>query len=145
MTYLEHSHDVSIIWEFWPFNVAIPQIVRVLLTGYGINPIFTLMYDISFWPIMIWNGIFGMIGVPVNIIFNFLYAIINGPTSYIVFICEIIKYVLMTFRSVTGWSKIETFVVIAAMVGVSVWLTLELFAETPADGESAATSDVGSA
>ena len=139
MTASAHAHDVNIIWEFWPLNVALPQIVRVLLTGYGVNPIFTWMYDISFWPIFLWNSFFGLIGVPINIVFNFLYAVINGPTAFVVAIWEYVKFFLMTFRNITGWSNVESFVAVASLTGVTLWLAIEsgLFGEMPADGTAA--------
>ena len=80
----QHSHDVSIIWEFWPLDVMIPNALRVFLTGYGVNPIFTYLYDIAFWPMEIWDGFFNVVAWPINNIFSFLWGLVNFLTSSLV-------------------------------------------------------------
>ena len=52
----QHTHDVEIIWEIWPFNVWTPLAIKSFLNGYGINWVMTYIYDITFWPRAFWNN-----------------------------------------------------------------------------------------
>ena len=51
----EHSHDVSVIWNIYPFNVILWQPVVTFLQGHGLNIVNNVVYSFLELPIGIWN------------------------------------------------------------------------------------------
>ena len=147
----QHTHDVELIWNFWPFNTWTPSIVRTFLNGYGLNWAMTYLYDISFWPMYWWNGVwaqfFSLFGI-LNILPAFLLWLPNVITTYT------IEWVQTFFVTYPNWilryfihaADHETFYVligcVGAIAGLGYWamdasgMMAELMG--PADGAAAA-------
>ena len=144
---LAHNHDVQIIWEFWPFNVLLPWALRDFLTGYGINPLFTWMTDISLYPLVLWNGFWNLGGLnPINWIGNILWRGVDTVFSMFDIADGIWDICVHTIRRITGWISFESFFAVLALGGVAIWLAIEAGfldemlkeMEAPADGAEAA-------
>ena len=136
-------HDVSIIWEFWPFTAILPMVVRDLLTGYGINPVFTWMMDLTEVPRWIWNTFVGsFLGAftGINSIFTLLYYVPNYVYLLIFGSYRLVfQYVLSFIRSVTGWFNFESFIaVILASAGLITVLITSGALDVPAEESGAA-------
>ena len=122
---LSHPHDVSIIWEFWPFDVMIPSALRVFLTGYGINPVFTWMYDISYIPMQIWDGFWNFVAWPINSIFSFLWGLVNFLTSGLVATAEVEKFFVGAWRKLVMAPYTESMILVIGVFAYYAVSTLD--------------------
>ena len=75
----EHQHDVSIIWEFWPFKKILWNSVRTFLTGHGLNIINNILMEVTVVPRWIWNYATDLIFWPENFAMGFF----NGLANFI--------------------------------------------------------------
>ena len=145
----QHTHDVEIIWEFWPFSSWTPSIIKTFLNGYGLNWAMTYLYDITFWPRMWWNDFFAsflsLFGV-LDWIPHFIMWFPNILTGWL----ETIQYI---FVAIPNWitryyvhaADHETFYVligcVGAIAGLGYWAmdASGMMAEMmgPADGAAA--------
>ena len=128
---LQHSHDVQIIWWCWPFINIIPAVVRELVGGYGINPIFTWMADIAWWPIFIWDMFWWVWGWPLNVIIDIVMFIPNaayytfGGSLFLVY-----QQFMFLGRRLTGWLQIETLAVAGGLGYLVYWVVTDPEAST---------------
>ena len=67
-----HPHDVSIIWNFWPFNYILWTPVVEFLNGHGLNWVMNFFNDIFLLPMILWNGFFGAFMAIPNIFLTLL-------------------------------------------------------------------------
>ena len=75
----DHSHDVEIFWEFWPFSVIYTRGFKEFLTGYGLNWLNTYLFDISIVPMAIWNSFWWFFGFNP---FNWFWDFWNGFANW---------------------------------------------------------------
>ena len=146
----QHTHDVEIIWEFWPFANWTPSIVKTFLNGYGLNWVMTYCYDITFWPRYFWNvwfhAIFSLFGV-LDWIPNFIMFFPNFITAWVEWIQQgFVMAPAWIYRYTVHAADHETFYVllvcVGAIAGLGYWAmdASGMMAEMmgPADGAAAA-------
>ena len=72
-----HQHDVTVFWNFWPFDRILWTFFRNFINGFGFNGFNNWLNDLFFIPRTIWNTIFSILGLPLNILFDILNFIPN--------------------------------------------------------------------
>ena len=123
---LQHPHDVKIIWELWPIANLLPAFVRDFLTGYGINPIFTWMSDVLWFPIWIWNGFWNTVIFPYTYFMFFLYTFLDWPYwATAGLIIKPIQFFIWYFRKLSGWIELENTVILLGLVITVLYLANE--------------------
>ena len=51
-----HTHDVQVFWNFWPFTVIFPNVVKQFLDGHGLNPISDILNEMVYFWEYEWNN-----------------------------------------------------------------------------------------
>ena len=81
----EHSHDVSILWMVYPFNIILWQPVVAFLHGHGLNLLNNFLYWIFGIPISVWNSIvpyffmiFNVFMFALNLLPNVFFGLISA-------------------------------------------------------------------
>ena len=96
-----HSHDVSVFWDFWPFDRLLPIFLKNFLDGYSFNWFNNWLNDVFFIPRNFWNSIweakyFWLIEVnPINWILDWF----NFIPNLLLFIPD----VLFAFFGIAPW------------------------------------------
>ena len=87
-----------------------PSIIKRSLTGYGLNGLFTYAMDISFWPRLMWNSFWELLGF--NFL-NWLFRLFNLIPDSLTFLLETPQNFYGTcvflFRYFFGINGLETF------------------------------------
>ena len=93
-----HSHDVSVIWYVWPFNVILWRPVQEFLQGYGLNFINDWVWIFTSWIIIPWNicgyflGFFGLFDITMYILNWIPNTFVGGFVDFFVWPLKLIGY-----------------------------------------------------
>ena len=69
---MQHTHDVKVFWEFWPWNHVLLTIDKNILDGYSWNWLNNFLSDFFLFPRLMWNFFFEIFAFPINWFFDFL-------------------------------------------------------------------------
>ena len=119
-----HSHDVTVWWNFWPFNHLFWVFPRNFMNGFMFNWVNNFLNDLWFFPRQIWNFVFEVAAWPLNIILdvlNFLPNFIFGIPNFIMSVLGIFPG---AFRYSIWW--LPVFLLECFVIGIPVilWETI---------------------
>ena len=81
---------MQVIAEIWPFNRVLWAPVARFLFGHGFDSLTNVLYDLFYWPIIIWNTCTNILFWPINTMLD----IVNFLPNVLLAIPEILFFLI---------------------------------------------------